>query len=69
VHTISGAPDDAIAAEGLDGLKIAVNASGHEKCERCWHQREDVGSNSEHPSLCGRCAGNISGNPEPRSHA
>ncbi|MGW8248826.1 MAG: isoleucine--tRNA ligase [Acidiferrobacterales bacterium] len=69
VHALSEAPDDAVAAEDLEGLRIAVNASGYTKCERCWHQREDVGSDPEHPTLCGRCAGNVSGNPEPRSHA
>ena len=69
VYVLSGAPDDAVAAEDLEGLRIAVNASGYQKCERCWHQREDVGSDPQHPTLCGRCAGNVSGNPEPRSHA
>ena len=26
-----------------------------QKCERCWHWETDVGSNSEHPTVCGRC--------------
>jgi isoleucyl-tRNA synthetase len=69
VHALSEAPDDAVAAEDLEGLRIAVNASEYKKCERCWHQREDVGSDPEHPTLCARCAGNVSGKPEPRSHA
>ena len=29
------------------------------KCERCWHYREDVGSHTEHPTLCGRCVSNL----------
>ena len=33
-----------------------VKASG-EKCERCWSYSETVGKNSEHPTLCERCAG------------
>ena len=69
VHESSAAPNDAIAAEDLEGLRIAVNASGYKKCERCWHQREDIGSDPEHPTLCSRCAGNVSGKPEQRSHA
>jgi len=69
VHELSAAPNDAVAAEELEGLRIAVNASAYKKCERCWHQREDIGSDPEHPTLCGRCAGNVSGKPEPRSHA
>ncbi|EWH00619.1 hypothetical protein Q427_18545 [Halomonas sp. BC04] len=46
-------------ATELDGLRVAVSASPHQKCERCWHHREDVGSHSEHPDLCGRCIGNL----------
>ncbi len=26
-----------------------------QKCERCWHWETDVGSNPEHPTICGRC--------------
>jgi isoleucyl-tRNA synthetase len=26
-----------------------------QKCERCWHWETDVGSDNEHPTLCGRC--------------
>jgi isoleucyl-tRNA synthetase len=25
------------------------------KCERCWHWETEVGTNPEHPTLCGRC--------------
>jgi isoleucyl-tRNA synthetase len=32
----------------------AVKADG-QKCERCWHWELDVGADSEHPLLCGRC--------------
>ena len=69
VHPAADAPADAVKAEGLEGLSILARASGHSKCERCWHQREDVGSDAGHPTLCARCAGNISGKPESRSHA
>lgn len=47
------------AATELSGLKVAVEASKHAKCERCWHHREDVGQHAEHPSLCGRCVSNL----------
>ncbi len=40
-------------------LAIAVNASGYEKCARCWHRREEVGSDPKQPDLCQRCIGNI----------
>ncbi|WP_202932470.1 isoleucine--tRNA ligase [Vreelandella alkaliphila] len=43
----------------LDGLKVAVSGSEHQKCERCWHHRADVGTHAEHPDLCGRCISNL----------
>ncbi|MDH5777647.1 MAG: isoleucine--tRNA ligase [Gammaproteobacteria bacterium] len=52
-----------------DELWIAVAASSSEKCVRCWHHREDVGSNKEHPELCGRCVENVSGAGEQRQFA
>ena len=33
---------------------VSSNADG-QKCERCWHWETDVGSNPEHPTICGRC--------------
>lgn len=39
--------------------EVLVKESSANKCVRCWHHREDVGSHSEHPDLCGRCAGNV----------
>jgi isoleucyl-tRNA synthetase len=47
---------------------IAV-PSGHAKCGRCWHWREDVGQNADHPELCGRCVSNLHGAGEVRNHA
>jgi len=48
---------------------IEANISAHTKCVRCWHHREDVGQNEEHPELCGRCVDNISGSGEDRQYA
>ncbi|WP_298625835.1 isoleucine--tRNA ligase [uncultured Legionella sp.] len=48
------------------GVSIEVIASAHEKCARCWHRRPDIGQNNEHPELCLRCVGNISGHDEVR---
>ena len=45
-----------IAKEG--GVWIRVQASTAPKCERCWHHRPEVGSNAEHPTICGRCVDN-----------
>ena len=48
---------------------IIVRASTAAKCERCWHWRADVGANSAHPMLCGRCVSNLFGAGEPRTFA
>ncbi|MBK8063754.1 MAG: isoleucine--tRNA ligase [Betaproteobacteria bacterium] len=51
------------------GGRVEVTPSTHAKCERCWHFRADVGAVAGHPTICGRCAGNLSGADEVRTHA
>ena len=34
---------------------ISVIAADGQKCERCWHWEMDIGTNAEHPTICGRC--------------
>jgi isoleucyl-tRNA synthetase len=36
-------------------LSISITKADGTKCERCWHWETDVGQNSEHPTICGRC--------------
>lgn len=48
---------------------VEVTPSPHRKCDRCWHYRADVGSNPEHPALCGRCVSNLFGPGESRRYA
>ena len=64
---------DARPAEALEtdikGLWLTVAPSDHRKCIRCWHHREDVGSNSEHPEICARCVENVTGAGEARQYA
>ncbi|MEZ5665577.1 MAG: isoleucine--tRNA ligase [Burkholderiaceae bacterium] len=45
----------------LDGdeLGVTVTPSTATKCERCWHYADDVGAHAAHPTLCGRCVGNL----------
>ncbi len=50
-------------------LAIQVSPSADAKCERCWHYRQDVGSDAAHPTLCGRCTSNLYGTGETRSFA
>jgi isoleucyl-tRNA synthetase len=52
-----------------DEVWVSAAASTHGKCVRCWHYREDVGSNTEHPELCGRCVENVAGAGETRQFA
>ena len=54
-----------IAKEG--GVWIRVQATTAPKCERCWHHRPEVGSNPEHPTICGRCVDNVTGPGESRT--
>jgi isoleucyl-tRNA synthetase len=49
-----------------DTLAIAVMPSQAVKCERCWHWRDDVGHDPQHPTLCGRCTSNLHGAGETR---
>ncbi len=49
-----------------DHYTIWVKKSEAEKCVRCWHRREDVGTHTGHPELCGRCVDNVEGPGEIR---
>ena len=62
------APAEAFAGE-LEGLRVVVVASNAEKCERCWHKRDDVGQVAAHPTLCVRCVTNVDGEGEIRHYA
>ncbi len=62
------APAEAFAGE-LEGLRVVVVASNAEKCERCWHKRDDVGQVAAHPTLCVRCVTNVDGEGEVRHYA
>ncbi len=56
-----------LAAGGT--LSTAVQASLQVKCERCWHYCSDIGINPAHPTICGRCVGNLAGIDENRKYA
>jgi isoleucyl-tRNA synthetase len=56
-----------IAKDG--GVWVRVQASAAPKCERCWHHRPEVGTNAEHPTICGRCVENVTGPGEGRQWA
>jgi isoleucyl-tRNA synthetase len=58
-----------LQTDNLPAIEVFVTPSRHRKCERCWHYRNDVGSSTEHPTLCGRCVANLYGNGEQRKFA
>lgn len=70
VKPAAGHPDDAAAftLEGNTTLWVDARPSAHKKCVRCWHQRADIGRDAEHPELCGRCVGNVTGHAETRRY-
>jgi isoleucyl-tRNA synthetase len=71
VHLDSDKPNDAVQhrTESGQDLWVSVKPSTHDKCVRCWHLREDVGQNAEHPELCGRCIINVTADGEQRRFA
>jgi isoleucyl-tRNA synthetase len=58
-----------IEKAGAGEAAISAAPSTCQKCARCWHWREDVGTDSEHPELCGRCTSNLFGSGEAREFA
>ena len=58
------------ALEKAEGeTAVSVKVTEEKKCCRCWHYDASVGSNAEHPELCGRCLTNLFGAGETRSKA
>jgi isoleucyl-tRNA synthetase len=57
------------AGNAGNALQSSVMASSADKCERCWHYREDVGIDPAHPTICGRCSSNLYGAGEVRKFA
>lgn len=48
---------------------VEVAVSSAIKCERCWHYSTDIGTDAEHPTVCGRCIDNVVGSGESRTYA
>lgn len=66
VHPLAG---ESGQATDVEGLRVDVSVSEHEKCVRCWHRRADVGQDADHPELCDRCITNVDGEGESRRYA
>jgi len=59
----------AVQLQESSTLSVEVIPSTAQKCERCWHYRDDVGHDAAHPTLCGRCTSNLHGAGEDRKVA
>ncbi|GHA64398.1 isoleucine--tRNA ligase 1 [Formosimonas limnophila] len=55
--------------KNLPNVGVDVTKAEGTKCERCWHVTVDVGSDTEHPTLCARCVTNLFGDGEKRHYA
>ena len=44
-----------VQLEEGEELKIRISRAEGQKCERCWNYSLDLGTDKEHPQLCGRC--------------
>jgi len=69
VYSLSQAEAGNALPSDMEGLLLSVEVSGHTKCDRCWHHREEVGQDERHPDLCVRCIDNVDGAGEQRSFA
>jgi isoleucyl-tRNA synthetase len=70
VHPAAARPEWAVTTQPAgQSLGIAVSASPHPKCARCWHHRDDVGSHPDYPDICRRCVDNVAGGGEQRRFA
>jgi isoleucyl-tRNA synthetase len=59
----------AVTLHSAAELRAEITASPHSKCERCWHWRADVGCDTAHAKICGRCVSNLFGAGEVRKVA
>ena len=56
VEIAENADDSFVKGEEAQDLYIKVLHADGEKCERCWKYSTELGKDSEHPTLCPRCA-------------
>ena len=49
-------PAGAFKLDDVDGVGVVSALANGEKCERCWMVSSDVGADTNHPTVCGRCA-------------
>ena len=60
VAVVSDAAGDFKSEYFADTLTYSVEKASGQKCERCWMYSETVGKSVLHPTLCSRCAEEVS---------
>ncbi len=55
IEGVTNAPDTAYFSSDKE-LAVEVALASGEKCERCWIYSDYVGKDTDHPTLCERCA-------------
>ncbi|MEK6708924.1 MAG: isoleucine--tRNA ligase [Pseudomonadota bacterium] len=68
-NTLSEQEQSALRLSDFENIRVEAHPSVHAKCERCWHYRADVGTDANHPHICGRCVSNLYGDGESRTYA
>ena len=61
VKICSEKDDTFVKGEEVESLFIKADKAPGEKCERCWKYSEELGSDSNHETLCPRCTDVING--------
>ncbi|MCP4719188.1 MAG: isoleucine--tRNA ligase, partial [Desulfobacteraceae bacterium] len=56
VDNMDNVDGDVYQGKEIEGLTIRVKKATGEKCERCWRFDTGIGEDSEHPTVCPRCA-------------
>ena len=42
--------------EAANDVQVFAARTSGSKCPRCWQYRKDIGTDKDHPEVCGRCA-------------
>ena len=62
VEIVDSIDETFVKGEEVQDLYVKVVHAEGEKCERCWKYSTEIGVDSEHPTLCPRCAAVLKNN-------
>jgi isoleucyl-tRNA synthetase len=61
VETDADAASEDASEGGIPGVSVIVSPAEGEKCPRCWMRSTEIGSSTDYPDVCPRCAGVLRG--------